>query len=83
MRLVQAVQSLTEIEEAIQEGRIPGTSSTVLVPATLIENEVTRLLHTTQDLYQLQVATLAGIAIHEDDGEDVGEDFDYEGNLNQ
>ena len=26
---------------------------------------------------------VAGIAIHEDDGEDVGEDFDYEGNLNQ
>ena len=61
---------------------IPGTSSTVLIPATLIENEVTRLLHMTQDLFQLQVATLAGIAIHEDDGEDVGEDFDYEGNLN-
>ena len=55
----------------------------VLVPATLIENEVTGLLHTTRGLYQLQVATLAGIAIHEDDGEDVGEDFNYEGNLNQ
>ena len=31
---------------------------------------------------RLVSATLAGIAIHEDDGEDVGEDFDYEGNLN-
>ena len=78
-RLVQAVQVLSDLEDSIRENRIPGDSNMVLIPATLIENEVTGLLHTTQDLYRLQVAMLAGIAIHEDDGED----FDYEGNLNQ
>ena len=55
----------------------------VLIPATMIKNEIHGLLHTVQDLHLLQVVTLTGIGIPEDGMMDVGEDFDYKGNLNQ
>ena len=72
---------------ATSQARTPilGGNPTVLTPATMIESEVSRLLVVVRDLRRLQIASLAGTAIPDEDlfDEDEGghlEDFDFEGN---